>query len=123
MKITPRAQDVYEVSVCDRLRPIVVTGARMVVQRTGRLGTFVQRLVGFIDATRIRFETTIRRLADHEVQRLVRSLPMEMGIAERLLGQAMRRLGTRQTLSLLRSTAPRAVADLVTTPAVLPAGG
>lgn len=115
MKIIQRAQDVFEVSVCDRLRPIVVTGARVVVQRTGRLGAFVQRLVGFVDATRTRFETTIRHLTDGEVQRLVRGLPVELGIAERLLGQAIRRLGTRQTLSLL--------AGLATSPAALAAGG
>ena len=114
MRIIQRAQDVYEVSVCDRLRPIVITGARVVVQRTGRLGAFVQRLVGFVDATRTRFETTIRRLTDREIHQLLPNLPVELGIAERLLTQAIRRLGTRQTLGLL--------AGLAATPAGLPAG-
>ncbi len=95
------AQDTYRVSVCGGLRRIVVTAARLVVRRTGRLGRFVQRLVGFVDATRSRFEATIRWLSEAEVRKLLPHLPVAQGIGERLLARVMGRLGPRQTLRLL----------------------
>ncbi len=105
MKITQWAEDVYEVVVCGGLRRIVVTGARLVIRRSGRVGGFVQRLVGFIDATSTRFEATIRHLTGREVNGLVPYLSLEAGIGERLLGRVMRRLGARETLKLLVSLA------------------
>lgn len=101
MKITQVTHDTYEVVTNSGLRHIVVTGARLVVQRTGRAGAFVQRLVGFVDATTTRFAVTLRRLTNREIQSLLPCLPIERGIGERLLSRVMRRLGARQTLALL----------------------
>lgn len=89
MKVTQLDNDVYRVST--RMRTLLVTGARLVIRRVGRLGAFVQRLVGFVDATTTRFEATIRWLTRREVQRLLPYLPLEQGIGERLLGRVMRR--------------------------------
>lgn len=111
MKILRITEDTYEVHTCGGLRRIVVTNARFVVRRTGRLGAFVQRLVGFVDATRTRFEATIRRLSTHEIRQLLPHVPLEMGIAERLIGRVARHLGRRQTLQIL--------ASLVDTPVLL----
>jgi hypothetical protein len=105
MTITQVTEDTYEVSVCGGLRRILITGARIVVRRTGRLGQLVQRLVGFVDATRTRFEATVRPLSGREIRGMLPHMPVQLGIGERLVGQVMRRLGVGQTLQLLAGLA------------------
>lgn len=105
MKIIQVSNDTYEVSTHGGLRRIMVTGARVVVQRSGRVGGFVQRLVGFVEATSTRFAATIRWLTDREILKFLPHVRVEQGIGERLLGQVMRRLGVRQTLRVLTGLA------------------
>jgi hypothetical protein len=101
VSITQVADDSYEVTIGGGLRRILVTGARIIVRRTGRLGQLVQRLVGFVDATQTRFEATVRSLTEREIRGLLVHTPVQLGIGERLVGQVMRRLGVDLTLQLL----------------------
>lgn len=105
MTVTQVTSDTYEVQICGGLRRMVVTGARLIIRRTGRLGALVQRLVGFVDATQTRFEATIRYLTDREIGRLLPGIPVDLGVAERLVGRIRQRLGPRQTLKFLSALA------------------
>lgn len=105
MQIFQHADDLYEVVTCGGLRRVVVTSARIVVQRTGRLGAFVQRLVGFAEATATRIEVTIRRLTEAEIGRLLPHLSIEQGIGARLISRIVRRFGREQALRLLLALA------------------
>jgi hypothetical protein len=105
MIITQVTNDTYEVTTCGGLRRLVVTGARLIIRRTGRLGQLVQRLVGFVDATQTRFEATIRYLSDREIGHLLPGIPLDLGVAERLMGRIRQRIGPGQTLELLSNLA------------------